>query len=300
MAETLTPQTKIRSNTIYQIENEITGTINVANVHDVTFEGGKLIGGYNLTGVNNGITWHGQEVQATNIGAQIRSEGSDIRFIGCHLHGGNYATWIRPSSGGYIDELLFDDCTIHHTNDDSLYIYKAHGLTVQNSLIHHSNMNWKAPETSQKVAAGDGMQLILTDRVLIDNNTIDRSHTGNKFCIIFTGSAGSNGTPKVQDNFINIFNNTFIQPIKTNQGGAGLYFGDLPSDLNTEFVFNEMTGNMAGIKYTCLGTFYSNGNTYRNNAIGIEVQKLAAIGYSVSDNFVNCVHKVSQNVILEP
>ena len=300
MTETLTPSTKIRSNTIYRIEHEITGTINVANVRDVTFEGGTLIGGYNLTGVNNGITWADQEIQATNIGVQIRSDGSKIEFYNCDLHGGNYGTWIRPASGGYIDGLLFDDCTIHNTNDDSLYIYKAHRLTVQNSLIHHSNLNWKAPETSQKTAAGDSMQLILCDRVSIDNNTIDRSHTGNKFCIIFSGSAGSNNTPKVPDNFIQITNNKFMQPIKTNQGGAGLYFGDLPSDLNTEFVFNEMTGDMAGIKYTCLGSFYSNGNTYLNNSIGIEVQKLEATGYSISDYFVNCQRKTSNNVIVEP
>ncbi|MBK9357617.1 MAG: hypothetical protein IPN08_09575 [Bacteroidales bacterium] len=300
MTETLTPQTKIRSNTIYRIEHEITGTINVANVHDVTFEGGTLIGGYNLTGVNNGITWADQEIQATNIGVQIRSDGSKIEFYNCDLHGGNYGTWIRPASGGYVSGLLFDGCQVHSTRDDSVYVYKAHRFTFKNGLIHHSNLNWKAPETSQKVAAGDGMQLILCDRVSIEGNTIDRSHTGNKFCIIFSGSAGSNNTPKVPDNFIQINNNTFIQPIKTNQGGAGLYFGDLPSDLITEFTFNELTGDMAGIKYTCLGTFYSNGNTYRNNSIGIEVQKTEAKGKSVSDNFVNCLHKTSNNVIVEP
>jgi len=300
MTETLTPSTKIRSNTIYRIEHEITGTIDVANVRDVTFEGGTLIGGYNLTGVNNGITWADQEIQATNIGVQIRSDGSKIEFYNCDLHGGNYATWIRPSSGGYINELLFDGCIVHSTRDDSVYVYKAHRFTFKNGLIHHSNLNWKAPETSQKVAAGDGMQLILCDRVSIEGNTIDRSHTGNKFCIIFSGSAGSNNTPKVPDNFIQINNNTFIQPIKTNQGGAGLYFGDLPADLITEFTFNELTGDMAGIKYTCLGTFYSNGNTYINNSIGIEVQKLQTIGQSIADNFVNCQRKVSSNVIVEP
>lgn len=300
MTETLTPSTKVQSNTIYRIEHEITGTINVNNVHDVTFEGGKLIGGYNLTGLNNGIVWHQQEIQATNIGAQVRSDSTGLLFQSVHIHGGNYAAWVRPSSGGYVNGLRFDNCVLHHTNDDSVYAYKVHGFTIRETLIHHSNMNWKAPETSQKVAAGDGMQLILCDRIRIEGNTVDRSHTGNKFCIIFSGSAGSNGTPKVTDNFILINNNTFIQPIKTAQGGAGLYFGDLPSDLITEFTFNELTGDMAGIKYTCLGTFYSNGNTYRNNSIGIEVQKLEATGTSVSDNFVNCLHKTSQNVIVEP
>jgi len=175
MTETLTPSTKIRSNTIYRIEHEITGTINVANVRDVTFEGGTLIGGYNLTGVNNGITWADQEIQATNIGVQIRSDGSKIEFYNCDLHGGNYGTWIRPASGGYVSGLLFDGCQVHSTRDDSVYVYKAHRFTFKNGLIHHSNLNWKAPETSQKVAAGDGMQLILCDRVSIEGNTIDRS-----------------------------------------------------------------------------------------------------------------------------
>ena len=298
--ETLTPATKIRSNTTYRIDHEITGMINVNDISNVEFYGGKLIGGYSLNGVTHGITFRDQEITGGNIGVQVRSEGSDIRFENMKMGNSTYAVWARPTSAGYLHNVNFDNCVIHNTKDDGIYVYKCHVLTLENSLIHKVNMNWKAPETDQKVAAGDGVQLILCDRITVEGNTIDRRATGNKFCMIFSGTAGSQNTPKVPDNFIRINNNKFFMPIRTGQGGAGLYFYDLPAEFVTEFTFNEVIGDLAGIKYTCLGTFYSNGNTYDGKPgsmpIAIELQKTAAKGYSVSDHFVNCTRKTTSNV----
>lgn len=296
--ETLTPSTKIRSNTIYQIEGEISGTINVQNVNNVTFEGGRLRGGYNLTGVNNDINWNNTET--FNGMVQVRSEGTRLGFYGCKLHDADYAVWLRASSGGYNSGVTFDNCQIYNTQDDGVYLYKVHGLTIENSLFHHANLKWKAPETSQKIAPGDGMQLILADRIRIENNTIDRSHTGNKFCLILSGTAGSQGTGRIPGNFIQINNNRFKMPIRTGQGGAGLYFYDLPADMVTEFTFNEVHGDLAAIKYSSLGTFLSNGNEYKGTPgampIAIELQNTAAKGTSISDLFINCTRKVTNNV----
>jgi len=243
-----------------------------------SFASDILIQGLDITGENN----------AAGPLIHFRGYGTGNTIKGCDIHGGTYcirAMSLLSPPNDYNSGLTLVNNIIYNSKDDAVYLYKIHGLNLYSNVIYNVNMYWKPHTTSQKTAAGDGCQLNLCDRIRVEGNIIDRSATGNKFCIIFTGTAGSNGTPPVQDNYIVINNNKFVLPLRTSEGGAGLYFGDLPAQTVVEFTFNEVRGEMCGIKYTTLGTFYSNGNTFYNLSFGIELQRTQAKGVSTSDAF---------------
>lgn len=186
--------------------------------------------------------------------------------------------------------------------NDGIYMYCPSILTITTTYIHDVNKSWIAPETSQTIASGDGIQLILVDRLIMRYCTIDRRATGNKFCGIITGTAGSNNTPSISDNYLIIDNNKFYAAIKTSQGGAGWYFADFPSGTVVDFNFNTVVGDMKAIVWASAGTFYSNGNTYEGISesqpmpIAIELQRTYAKGISQDDIYNYCTRKGNTGV----
>lgn len=301
-AETLTSTKQvIKSNTVYIIPDGVTltGIINLTNVENVTIKADNqayIIGGINFNGHVSGCTLQNLDISGGNICIYVRSYGADNTIIRCTLHDCTYGIWLRSNNDTYDYNSGFTVkyCRIYNTQNDGYYGYKMHSPKLLYSIIYRNNMLWKAPETDQKIASGDGVQWILVDNPVIDGNIFDRSATGNKFCLIISG------TNDVRPNTWQISNNTFILPIKTGQGGAGIYIYDLKASTVVKFDFNTVTGAMAGIKFNSLGTFKSSGNEYKGLTIGIELQKKDAKGYSVSDSFVNCARKTTANVIVEP
>lgn len=289
----------IKSNTVYTIPDgtTLTGILNIANVENVTIKADNqayLIGGINCTGSVSGLIIENLDISGYNLAIQIRSYGENNTVEGCTLHDCTYGIWLRSMNTTYTFNTNFtvERCRIFNTQNDGYYGYMMHSPKLISTVIYNNNLLWKAPETDQKIASGDGVQWALVDNPLIQFCTIDRSATGNKFCFIVAG------TNDVQPNVWQISNNTFVLPLKTNEGGAGLYFGDLKANTIVEFDFNTVTGIMAGIKYTCLGTFKSTGNEFNGCIIAIEVQRKEAKGTSDQDSFTGCTHKVTSNVKL--
>jgi len=250
----------------------------------------------------SGILIQGMEITAVNDagGALIhfRGYGTGNTIRGCVIHGGTFC--IRVRSLSTIPEQVYNSgVTIEHnmifdSKDDLIYGYRIRNLAIRQNLIYNANRQWRAPETPNNTAPGDAIQLIGCEHLEITDNDIFRAQyhgpefstpencveTGNKFCIIFTGSKD------IPKNTILISGNRFTMPKKTSQGGAGLYFGDLNAGCVTDFDFNTIVGDLCAIKYTTQGTFKSNGNIYRAS-FGIEVQQPSAKGYSESDEFRN-------------
>lgn len=287
---------QVQSNNTYFVE-DCTGSINLNNVSDVTLCSpiGKSVlkGAIELTGHCNNINIINLEIHGGNICIQVRSYGDNINVINCTLHDAQYAIWLRANNGdGFNSNFTVTGCEIYNTLDDGIYGYKIHRPVIRHNHIHHVNMNWKPPSTSQKIAAGDGIQLIFIDNPVIEFNRIDRSATGNKFCLIISG------TNDVHPNQWQISNNEFLLPIATSEGGAGIYIYDLKPSTVVEFAFNQVAGSMCAIKFNSYGTFYSTGNDYYTT-FGIELQRSSAKGQSIDDFFAMPDNKrVTNNVEL--
>jgi len=128
-------------------------------------------------------------------------------------------------------------------------------------------------------------------------NLFDRSDSGNKFCLIMSG------TNDVPANYILITNNTFKMPINTNQGGAGVYIYDMRTTTVVEFVFNDViqpgANGLNGLRFNSSGYLYSNGNLFQNCSYGFVLERpTTSTGESVSNTFVNCVINTTPTVIV--
>jgi len=256
-----------------------------------------IINGYGSSGSEgfrfnqsaNSITIYGIAVTSCDIPVHFRAKSDNVSILSCDFSNCTFAFRARSlqaAPNDYCSNFYFYGNRFSYSKDDLMYLYKVHKVSIINNTFDHANQNWKPPFTDQKIAAGDGAQLILCDQILIDRNNLWRNDTGNKFCIIISGSAGSNGTPTVANNYIKITRNNFKMPIKTSQGGSGLYFGDLPAGLAVDFENNTVEGDMTGVNIRTRGIFRSKNNNYQCEP-GINMQPNTIQYSSQGDTFKN-------------
>ncbi|MFZ6028744.1 MAG: right-handed parallel beta-helix repeat-containing protein [Chloroflexota bacterium] len=72
---------------------------------------------------------------------------------------------------------------VEYTGDDGMFLQYFDDIEVGYNQIAHVNQKW-FEDPSEQHAGGDGIQFDTSDRFSIHHNVIDRSDTGNKFCII--------------------------------------------------------------------------------------------------------------------
>lgn len=229
------------------------------------------------------------EITSTNYASSLinfSGSGANIVIQDCYLHKAQFTVRIRSLQGyGFTNVKLLRNI-FRDSKDDNVYIYGVTYLTVADNKFEKANQNWYQG-ASQKVAAGDGLQIILSHNVEILRNFIDRSTTGNKFCLIMSGGGGT----------ILISNNIFLAPIQTSEGGAAVYLYDLPT--RVQFENNRVTGSLVGVVYQSAGVLYSERNTYTNNVRAIShMRPKTSQVYSVGDTFTNCKSTVSPTVVV--
>lgn len=146
-------------------------------------------------------------------GAGKPAFGKHIQVINCKLTGGSWG--LRSFS---FDGLEVLNTEVSHTKDDGVFMQGMTGIEVAHCYIHDVNQNWKPPYTSQKDAAGDGIQLDGCNHWHIHDSVIDRTSSANKFCIISNNPAQNDGI---------IEYNILSGPRSTGgDGGASIYLGD--------------------------------------------------------------------------
>lgn len=217
--------------------------------------------------------------------------GSNLQIDSCYIHG---ATWGWRETGGKVGDpnriknISIKNTVIENTLDDGIYLQHVDEINLENIEVLRSNQNWK-PGVDQSIAAGDGIQLNAVTRVRIKNIKIDRSDTGNKFCLIIAGFFA-----RTDGNYLIIEDNTFISPKKTDQGGAVIYLRDFQDD-NLDVVFNgnkligEGPYGLTGVWYQAYkGTFKSENNTYDSLGYGIQNISNSPLCTSKDDIFTNC------------
>lgn len=293
------------------------GSFNMGQLNNVTFssygegERAKIMpnvpGGevFRFNSQASNITISNLEITSVdskaNVVIHFRGYGENNTIKNCIIYGGTFLVRMRSLSAQPNDmnyNFTIDSNIIHDSFDDSIYLYKVIGVQMTNNIVYNVNMNWKPPTTSQKIAAGDGLQAILCSRLSIAYNNIDRSSTGNKFCIIISG------TTTVDDNYMVFNNNTFLLPKTTSEGGAGIYIS-AGLHLNIDFNFNTLIGDrnsttngLTGLWYQASGEgLMSSGNKYIHCSRGIShLNPSLTKAYSYDDLFQGCGSAYSSSV----
>jgi len=177
---------------------------------------------------NDDITIRDVEIEANKATSCVifRDNSKNSKLINCKLHGGYWG--LRALN--YIDGLYVENTEIFNTKDDGVFVKNSENIEFKNCYIHHVNRNWKSPSTSEKDAAGDGIQLEKCDNWHIHHNLIDRSSSGNKFCFISNNPSQESGI---------IENNWFIGPLVN---GLSIYIGD-GSNIIVRYNFIEGPSN---------------------------------------------------------
>ena len=105
-------------------------------------------------------------------------------------------------------------CRIEYIADDGIFIQNAENVEIGYNRITKVNQNWFNVGHTQGEAGGDGVQFDgLINGYHVHHNYVDRSDTGNKFCVI-ANTSGANVKGLIENNYL-------IAPVKA----TAIYLG---------------------------------------------------------------------------
>jgi len=177
--------------------------------------------------------------------------------------------------------ITLNNISIKNMGDDGIFAQRISKLTIDSCKIQKVNQKWFTVGKKESESPGDGIQLDRCSNFTISHCNIDRTDTGNKFCLIANSS--SNGE---------ILNNTLKGPIK-NGSGACMYIGyqsdsiliksniisDSPCGIyshsrNLVVFKNILKNNKYGVIF--LSKFHGTiiNNTFWNNRIALKGSKM--------------------------
>lgn len=224
----------------------------------------------------------GSGSQVCGIGCGTTSEGKDILIRNVRIH--DFIWGIRAIAN--VSGIKIKDSEIYNTLDDGIFMKKADSILIQNCKIYRVNQNWLLKGHSQKVAAGDCIQLESCSNWVVEGNILDRRDTGNKFAFIANNGEQTGGK---------VLNNTIFTPFNSGDGGAGIYMsGGLNGVLISGNEIHGFAGEkaVAGIYLKSGGykivhnTFINVEGMYVGNAGGIVDQNIyCGIPVKISGNF---------------
>lgn len=161
------------------------------------------------------ITFRDLVVNAPDATSAMRFQGQceNIQVENCKLTGGGWALRSFSFSG-----LKVISTEVSDTDDDGIFMQGMTNIEIAHCYVHDVNQNWKPPYTSQKDAAGDGIQFDGCNHWHVHENVIDRTSSANKFCFISNNPAQDDGVLEL---------NVLSGPRPTGgDGGASIYLGD--------------------------------------------------------------------------
>lgn len=123
---------------------------------------------------------------------------SDGTVWDCSVHGvdqDNYLMWGVRVFGERTRVL---NSEIFYIGDDGIFVQYFPDIEIGYNRISRVNQKW-FENPVESYASGDGIQFDSSDRFYIHHNVIDRSDTGNKFCII-VDPKGENATGGLIEN----------------------------------------------------------------------------------------------------
>ncbi|NOX45940.1 MAG: T9SS type A sorting domain-containing protein [Chlorobi bacterium] len=195
--------------------------------HNITIKDLELIGNYGYNGVFGQDAIHISSDPVTGINL------TNTTIQNCKIHRWGSGIVVQQfNQGGIVDGFMIDGCEIFDIGLDGIF-GGIENVTIQNCNLYRINRRWHTVGHTNADAGGDAIQVHGMD-YLIQNNIIDRSWTGNKFCIII-------GAVSYKPYRGKILNNTIIPPKDSigGDGGACIYISE--SGLH-EISYNKFLG----------------------------------------------------------
>jgi|GEM_PF-1520177 len=114
----------------------------------------------------------------------------------------------------HIHNINIISCKISNTGDDGIYAQNINRLKIDSCQVNKVNQKWYTLGKAELQASGDGIQLENCSGFTVSNCNIDRTDTGNKFCVV------ANNSKKGM-----IMGNQLKGPSLKGSGGACIYLG---------------------------------------------------------------------------
>ncbi|MFW5879826.1 MAG: right-handed parallel beta-helix repeat-containing protein [bacterium] len=209
------------------------------NTSDITLgaygEGSKPVIYFNTQHQAHGIMgWQRENISIQNL-ELIAPQGKSCIYFNegnlnwivdsCIIHESEWGIRITSGNNSYHRILRTE---IYNIIQDGIFVQDAHNIEIAFCFIHNVNAKWIPPHTSEKIAAGDGVQFSRCNQWHVHHNIIDRSNSGNKFCFISNNPLQNEGVLEY---------NTFYAPQKY---GNCIFFG---SGTNLIVRYNYFYGN---------------------------------------------------------
>lgn len=196
----------------------------------------------------------------------LKVAGSNITIANSHIEG------IKGSEGEYpyycmkggADPITIYNTEISYSGNDLFYLSAGNKYTFVSNYFHHVNMGTFYSDTCNpedratwRYSTGDIIQLEYgtPKSSYFANNVFDRSSSASKFCFIING-----GTSLDSIDGTTIEYNTFINPLKSQYGGAGCYIYSNVIFENNLFLNVDPEGAISG-----LATYSGYGANYKGN-----------------------------------
>ncbi|MCF8405350.1 MAG: cadherin domain-containing protein, partial [Bacteroidales bacterium] len=126
-----------------------------------------------------------------------------------------------------IDDVTVDSCTIHHVNEEGMFVRNCSNFVCRNTHIYMVNQDWHHGPHDINNAPGDGIQLDGDcDNFLIEKTIIDRRNTGLKFCIIHNEQNGGYGNDGIIRDCVFYPPKDTIGQVGSSGGALFIYTGD--------------------------------------------------------------------------
>lgn len=109
-----------------------------------------------------------------------------MRVINCESHHSHNGMNSNSSGAGFAPDqnVEFKWNYIHDVAQEGMYLQEISGVgEASANTIERINLLWSYTE-DQQISSGDGIQTLNVHTFYARNNYIDKSYTGNKFCII--------------------------------------------------------------------------------------------------------------------
>ena len=234
---------------------------------------------------DNGQGWGGSVYGYAHGGAW-----KNIKVLHNYIHHCSGVALISDLPEPYAENATIEWNTIHDIPGDGVFLKNNSGvLNVNNNHIERVNLNWHFVGHTELEANGDGIQTYDGAYTIVKHNYVDRTHTGNKFCIIID-SRENNEPAIVTDNYLIpttsgdlktwgvyvFFKNGKISRNYFKGGAYGIYNGRGDSDITVDYnIFDRCDVGIHDSKAKSYNNvFYGNntclsygGNAFLNNII---------------------------------
>jgi len=261
----------IQSNNTYLMKRGTScsnaATINVVGKNNVTlstygagdrphiiYTGGQCC--VNGDGASNlhveGFTFENGPAGVVSFGAHQGRSASFQTIRNCETIGGwrgiNSEVW-EPETG-HIGNLLIENCIIHGCSTDGIFAKSNgnenyEGITIRGCHVYDVNQKWL--ELQNGTCDGDCIHLLRADKVLIENNTLDRRGSCYKFSLIVIGRTYTETAV--------IRNNTIYPPNQHSVWSSNAIYFQILGDV--KFTCNKIIGSQMpeGDESTACGVF---------------------------------------------